>query len=165
MPDNAPNSLRLHPLLERATPGSDAYTVGLRRLLILLKQRRPQSGRWQDVVQHARLLREWEALEREHLGRIRPLQRHRHLLVLTPQLRIGDLDASCYPVGIMLMFLLTGLFLHLGLGEAAIPLGCLGGMALMFLQDRAIERSQRKALESFGLRGAAPAQPHREERT
>lgn len=148
-------SLTEHPFLNGVTPGSDAYTVALRKLLLELSAQRltPAASEpsWQQVVEHARLTREWEALETAHLRLLPPLQRHRHLLVLTPQVKVGDLDVLCYPVGLGSMFLLSALLLNLNFGQSAIALACLSGMLLMLALDRYTTFSRNRALHSFGL--------------
>lgn len=148
-------NLTEHPVLNGVTPGSDAYTIALRELLLELnaQQRRPTASEvsWQQVVEHARLTREWEALETAHLRLLPPLQRHRHLLVLTPQVKVGDLDVLCYPVGLGSMFLLSALLLNLDFGQSAIALACLSGMLLMLALDRYSTYARNHAMRSFGL--------------
>lgn len=144
-----------HPLLNGVTPGTDTYTLALRTLLLELNDQRLTPTRsepsWQQVVEHARLTREWEALETAHVRLLPPLQRHRHLLILTPQVKVGDLDVLCYPVGLGSMFLLSALLLNLNFGQSAIALACLSGMLLMLALDRYTTFARNRALRSFGL--------------
>lgn len=136
----------------QATPGTDRYTLELRYMWTQMQREAGSPSNWQQAVSTIKQQQRWEELETRHLRSYPVLARRRHLQMLHPQVMVGGLDVSAYPVGLLSI---CGLGV-LGTGgmpniELALLMSVLGGTGVMFLFDRAMTRSYRRAAQSFGI--------------